>query len=247
MNWSWFHRLSSPRWFFYSSQKWAPWLGVLACLTLLTGTLWGLLFSPPDYLQGNSYRIIFLHIPAASLALSVYVAIALSAAIGFVWKIKLADMAASCLAPIGASFCALALATGAIWGKPTWGAWWVWDARLTSMLILLFLYMGLIALRDAISSPQMAARMCAILAIVGIVNIPVIKFSVDWWNTLHQGATISVSKGATMAPEMLIPLLISIAGFYLFCLYVFVIRLRTEILHREQRSRWALRWIEAKT
>ncbi|MCL6271657.1 heme ABC transporter permease [Sansalvadorimonas sp. 2012CJ34-2] len=230
--------MASPKWFYEFSGKCLPWVGGLALIGVLTGIIWGLLFTPPDYLQGNSYRIIFLHVPSASLALTVYVSLAISAGIGFIWKIKLADLAAKCLAPIGASFCALALVTGAIWGKPTWGTWWVWDARLTSMLILLFLYLGLIALREAITSQDTAARACAVLSMVGLVNIPIIKFSVDWWNTLHQGATIKVTKGASMAPEMLIPLLISIFAFYLFCLFVFLIRLRTEIVSREQRTSW---------
>lgn len=210
----------------------------MALAVVATGLVWGLLFTPPDYLQGNSYRIIFMHVPASSLALSIYVGLAITAAIGFIWKIKLADMAVSCLAPIGASFCLLSLVTGALWGQPTWGTWWVWDARLTSMLILLFLYFGLIALREAFDNRDSGSRACAILAMVGLVNIPIIKYSVEWWNTLHQGATIKITEESTMAPEMLAPLLISIAGFYLFCLYVFLLRLRAEILLREQRTSW---------
>ncbi|MTI13790.1 heme ABC transporter permease [Sansalvadorimonas verongulae] len=238
MKWTFFHRMSSPKWFYDFSGQCLPWVGLLALALVVTGLTWGLLFTPPDYLQGNSYRIIFLHVPSASLAMTIYVGLAVTAAIGFVWKIKLADMAVSCLAPIGASFCALALISGSIWGKPTWGTWWVWDARLTSMLILLFLYLGLIALREAIDSRETAARACAILAMVGVVNIPIIKFSVDWWNTLHQGATIKITTESSMAMEMLIPLLISIAGFYLFSLFVFLLRLRAEIISREQRTTW---------
>ncbi len=230
--------MASPKWFYNFSGKLLPWVGLLALAGVATGLLWGLLFTPPDYLQGNSYRIIFLHVPASSLALTVYVSLAITAAVGFIWKIKLADMAVASLAPIGASFCLLSLVTGAIWGKPTWGTWWVWDARLTSMLILLFLYLGLIALREAFDNRDSAARACAILAMVGLVNIPIIKYSVEWWNTLHQGSTIKVAEESSMAMEMLIPLLISIFAFYLFCLFVFLLRIRAEILWREQRTSW---------
>ncbi len=247
MKWTFFHRMSSPKWFYDFSGKCLPWVGIIALSCISAGLVWGLLFTPPDYQQGNSYRIIFLHVPAASLAMTIYVSLAIISGIGFIWKIKLADMAASCLAPIGASFCALALVTGAIWGKPTWGTWWVWDARLTSMLILLFLYLGLIALREAVDSRDTGSRACAILAMVGLVNIPIIKFSVEWWNTLHQGSTIRVTGESTMASEMLAPLLMSIAGFYLFCLFVFLLRLRTEILSREQRTSWVRNLLGAKS
>ncbi len=230
--------MASPKWFYNFSGKLLPWVGLLALAGVATGLLWGLLFTPPDYLQGNSYRIIFLHVPASSLALTVYVSLAITAAVGFIWKIKLADMAVASLAPIGASFCLLSRVSGSIWGKPTWGTWWVWDARLTSMLILLFLYLGLIALREAFDNRDSAARACAILAMVGLVNIPIIKYSVEWWNTLHQGSTIKVAEESSMAMEMLIPLLISIFAFYLFCLFVFLLRIRAEILWREQRTSW---------
>lgn len=238
MNWTFFHKLGSPRWFYGISGKWLPWLAALTALMMATGLLWGLLFTPPDYLQGNSYRIIFLHVPAAFLASAVYVMMAVAGAITLVWKIKLADMALKCAAPVGASFCLLALVTGAIWGKPTWGTWWVWDARLTSMLILLFLYLGVIALRGAIRGTATQAKACAILTLVGVVNIPVIKFSVQWWNTLHQGATLKLTEKPSMAPEMLYPLLLSITAFYLFFLVVLIVRLRNEIIDREWQTRW---------
>ncbi len=217
-----------------------PWLSVATVIFLLTGLAWGLAFAPPDYLQGNSYRIIFIHVPSAFLAQAIYVMIAVTAAIQLVWKMKLADMAHAAMAPVGASFTVLALFTGAVWGKPTWGTWWVWDARLTSMLILLFLYIGLTALRSAMNG-QVAARACAILALVGVVNIPIIKYSVQWWNTLHQGATLTITEKPSMALEMLIPLLLSIVGFYLFFILVFVKRLRVEILSRERRTGWVRR------
>ncbi|MDE1461536.1 heme ABC transporter permease [Spartinivicinus poritis] len=244
MKWTWFHRLGSPKWFFEKSGKWLPWLAWVSIGLLTTGVVWGLAFAPPDYLQGNSYRIIFIHVPSAFLAQACYVTMAVAGAVGLVWKMKLADMAAKCCAPIGASFTILALLTGAIWGKPTWGTWWEWDARLTSMLILLFLYLGFIALESAIDNVQTAAKACAVLALVGLVNIPIIKYSVEWWNTLHQPATLKLTEKPSMAPEMLVPLLICIAGFYCFFLVVFLYRLRNEILWRERRTQWVRLWMK---
>ena len=238
MNWTFFHKLGSPKWFYDISGRWLPWLATISALLMATGLTWGLLFAPPDYLQGNSYRIIFLHVPTAFLASAVYVMMACAGAVTLIWRVKLADVALKCMAPVGASFCLLALITGAIWGKPTWGTWWVWDARLTSVLILLFLYIGVIALRGAIRSTTTAAKACAVLSIVGVVNIPIIKFSVQWWNTLHQGATLKLTEKPTMAPEMLWPLLISIGAFYLFFTAVLLLRMRTEILNRERRTQW---------
>ena len=243
MNWIFFHKLGSPKWFYDISGKWLPWLAILAALSMVTGLVWGLLFAPPDYLQGNSYRIIFLHVPAAFLASAVYLMMAGAAVVTLVWKVKLADVALQCMAPIGTSFCLLALITGAIWGKPTWGTWWVWDARLTSMLILLFLYFSVIALRGAIRSATTAAKACAVLTLVGVVNIPIIKFSVEWWNTLHQGATLTLTEKPAMAAQMLWPLLVSILGFYLFFGVVLVMRMRIEILDRERRTRWVQKLI----
>ncbi|WP_263080318.1 heme ABC transporter permease [Endozoicomonas sp. Mp262] len=237
MNWTFFHKLGSPRWFFKISGKWLPGLSVASAVILLIGLVWGLAYAPTDYLQGNSYRIIFIHVPSAFLAQAIYIMMAAAAVVVMVWKIKLADMALATLAPIGASFTLLALVTGAIWGKPTWGTWWVWDARLTSMLILLFLYIGLIALRQGLRV-NVASRACAILTLVGVVNIPIIKFSVEWWNTLHQGATLTLTEKPAMALEMLLPLLICIAGFYLFFTLVFLMRMRVEILDRERRTHW---------
>ena len=237
MSWTFLHKLGSPKWFYDISGKWVPWLQGLSALILLIALVWGLAFAPPDYLQGNSYRIIFIHVPSSFLAQAIYMMMAFAGAITLIWRVKLADMALSVMAPIGTSFCALSLATGAIWGKPTWGTWWVWDARLTSMLILLFLYISVIALRSALRG-DVAARACAILTLVGVVNIPIIKFSVNWWNTLHQGATLKLTEKPSMAPEMLWPLLLSILGFYLFFTLVTIVRLRVEILHRERKTQW---------
>ena len=238
MNWTFFHKLGSPKWFYEISGKWLPWLSLLTVVMMVTGLVWGLFFTPPDYLQGNSYRIIFVHVPTAFLASAIYALMAVAGVVTLVWKMKLADVALVCCAPIGASFCFLALVTGAIWGEPTWGTWWVWDARLTSMLILLFLYSGVIALRGAIQGAGVAAKACAILTLVGVVNLPIIKYSVQWWNTLHQGATLKLTEKPAMAPEMLWPLLLSIAAFYLLFAVVLLVRMRVEVLSREQRSRW---------
>lgn len=246
MNWTLFHKLGSPKWFYDISSKWVSWLLVSSLLLMVVALTWGLAFTPPDYLQGNSYRIIFIHVPSSFLAQAIYMMMAVAGAITLIWKIKLADMSLAVMAPIGASFCILSLVTGAIWGQPTWGTWWVWDARLTSMLILLFLYIGVISLRGAIRSSDVAAKACAILALVGVVNIPIIKFSVNWWNTLHQGATLKLTEKPSMASEMLWPLLLSILGFYLFFTLVMVLRLRVEILNRECRTRWVRELLMAK-
>ncbi|MDP0562770.1 MAG: heme ABC transporter permease [Candidatus Endonucleobacter sp. (ex Gigantidas childressi)] len=233
----WLYKFGSPKWFYEASGKWLFGLSIATAFLLTIALVWGLAFAPPDHLQGNSYRIIFVHVPSAFLAQAIYILMASAAIVHLVWRIKIADMALATLAPIGTSFTLMALVTGAVWGKPTWGTWWVWDARLTSMLVLLFLYTGLLALRNAINNSS-AARACSILAIVGVVNIPVIKFSVEWWNTLHQGATLTLTEKPSMAIEMLMPLLMSIIGFYLFFTLIFILRLRVEIIVRERKTSW---------
>ncbi|TXI32339.1 MAG: heme ABC transporter permease, partial [Aquipseudomonas alcaligenes] len=184
------------------------------------------------------YRIIFIHVPSASIAMSGYLGLAVCGVISLVWKVKTAEMAARAIALLGAWFCFLALLTGAVWGKPTWGTYWVWDARLTSMLILLFLYFGIIALGNAISNRDSAAKACAVLALVGAVNIPIIQKSVEWWNTLHQPATFKVTGKASMSMEMWLPLLLCVLGFYCFLGAVLLYRMRTEVLRREARTSW---------
>jgi len=238
MNFSFFYQWASPKWFYRKSAPWLWPLSLLAALLLVVGLGWGLFVAPPDYQQGNSFRIIYLHVPAAILAQSVYLFLATCGLISLVWKIKLADIALKEAAPIGASMCFLALVSGAIWGKPTWGAWWVWDARLTSMLILLFLYLGIIGLGNAIRSPVSAGKACALLALVGVVNIPIIKYSVEWWNTLHQPSTFKLTEKPAMPPAMWLPLLISVLGFYCFFAATLLARMRVELLRREQRTQW---------
>jgi heme exporter protein C len=234
----WFFQLASPRWCYQFTGRLLPWF-LLSTLVLLTvGTVWALLFAPADYQQGNSFRIIYLHVPSAILAQSAYMLMAVAGAIGLIWKMKVADMVLKSAAPIGASMAVLALATGAIWGKPTWGSWWVWDARLTSMLILLFLYLGVMALNSAIENESTAAQASAVLALVGVVNIPIIKYSVDWWNTLHQPATFKLTEKPAMPPEMWLPLLVMVIGFYCFFAVSLMQRLRNEIIWRERRAGW---------
>jgi heme exporter protein C len=238
MNWTWFHKLGSPKWFYQISSRWLPWLAVAAVLLISTGLVWGLAFAPADYQQGNSFRIIYIHVPAAMLAQSCYIMLAVAGVVGLVWKMKLADVALQCAAPIGAWMTFIALLTGAIWGKPTWGTWWVWDARLTSMLILLFLYFGIIALGQSISNRDSSAKACAVLAIVGVINIPIIKYSVEWWNSLHQVATFKLTERPAMPAEMWLPLLVMVLGFYCFFACVLMLRMRLEVLKRESRSSW---------
>lgn len=236
--WGWFHKWSSPRWFYALSGRLLPWLAVLTAVTLIAGVVWGLLFVPPDYKQGHSFRIIYIHVPAAAVAMAGYMVMAVAGAISLIWRIKLADMVMKCCAPIGAALTFLALVTGAIWGKPTWGTWWVWDARITSVLVLFFLYVGVLALYESFDNKEAAGRACAILALVGAVNIPVIYWSVEWWYSLHQPASISFTGESTIHPSMLRPLILTITGFYSFfalCLLLFV---RNEILNRERNTRW---------
>lgn len=237
--WLWFSKLGSPRWFYELSGKWLPWLYAAMAVFLAVGLPWALLFVPADYQQGETIRIMYIHVPVASISLACFPLMAVAGAITLVWRMKLADMVAKCVAPIGAWFSGLALLSGAIWGEPIWGVWWIWDARLTSMLIQFFLFIGVIALRSAIESQDAAAKACAVLAIVGAINVPIIKYSVEWWNTLHQPAsTISMDPMAPNPPEVWVPLLIMIAGVYLFFIITLLLRTRNEILNRERRSKW---------
>jgi len=241
--WQFFHKLGSPKWFFGISTRFMPWLLASGLLLLMSGVIWGLAFAPKDYLQGNSYRIIFIHVPTAFMAQSVYIMMASAALITLVWRMKLADVFVKAVAPVGLVLTFLALFTGAVWGKPTWGTWWIWDARLTSMLILLFLYGGVIALDRAINDEKSAARAVAVLVLVGVVNIPIIKYSVEWWNTLHQPATFKLTEKPSMPAEMWVPLLLSVLGLYLIFGWLACVRMQTEILSREQRTRWVKEFV----
>jgi heme exporter protein C len=247
MNWNWFYRMGSPRWFYESTSRWLPWLGALTFVLLAGGLVWGLAFAPQDAKQGNSFRIIYLHVPASFLALAGYFLMATAGAIGLIWKMKLSYMVMKCAAPLGAVLTFLALFTGAVWGKPTWGSYWVWDARVTSMLILLFLYLGVLALQYAFDSKDVGNKASAILALVGTVNIPIIYKSVDWWFTLHQPATIRFTEAPSMHPDMFQPLLVMILGFYCFYAVALILSVRVEILARERKTSWVRERVKQAT
>ena len=240
------HKYASPKFFYSLAGQLTPWLAVLTAVLLLTGLYFGLFVAPPDYQQGESYRIMFIHVPAAWMSMFVYVLMAGAGAVALVWNIKLAEMFAASCAPVGASFTFLALVTGSLWGKPMWGAWWAWDARLTSELILFFLYIGYMALQASIDDPRRAARASAILALVGVVNIPVIHFSLNWWNTLHQPASVSRMGAPTIAPIMLVPLLLMALAFTIYFFTVVLMRMRNEILERERHTGWVAEMLDSE-
>ncbi len=242
------YKYASPKNFYALAGRLIPWLGAVTLLLFIAGLYLGLYVAPPDYQQGDSYRIMFIHVPSAWMSMFVYMMMAGGGLVGLVWNIKLADMLATASAPIGASLTLSALVTGSLWGRPTWGTYWVWDARLTSELILFFLYMGFIALQAAIDDPRRSARAGAVLALVGVVNIPIIHFSVVWWNTLHQPASIgSLGKivSPSIYPSMLHPLLIMSVAFFLFYFTVLLIRMRGEILARERHTGWVAEIVRA--
>lgn len=238
----WFHQLGSPPYFQALARRLAPWLAVPGLLLIAYGFFAGLFLAPPDYQQGDAFRIIYVHVPSAWLSLFAYTSMAVAGFMALVWRMKVAEAFVAAAAPIGASFTLLALLSGAIWGKPMWGAWWVWDARLTSELILLFLYLGVIALRNAIEEPRTAARAASLLAIVGVVNVPIIHYSVQWWNTLHQGPTVTRFDSPAIATSMLVPLLAAALGFTLLFGWLVLARMRVELIERERGSRWVERW-----
>lgn len=234
----WLHQWGSPPYFYRNSRRLAAVLGVLALVLIAWGWYGGLVLAPPDYQQGDAFRIIYVHVPSAWMSLFIYTAMAGAGAIALIWRMKLAEIFIVAAAPLGASFTFIALVSGSIWGKPMWGTWWVWDARLTSELILLFLYLGIIALNNAIEQPRTAARASALLALVGVVNVPIIHYSVVWWNTLHQGPTVTQLGKPAMDLDMLLPLLVTAIGFTLMFGWLVLVRMRAEILQREARSRW---------
>jgi heme exporter protein C len=234
----WFHKLASPPHFYRIAGKWLPWLSVTFLLLLFAGLYGGLVLAPADYQQGDSYRIIFIHVPSAWMSLFVYMVMAFCGVVIVVWRMKLAEVVLISSASIGASFTFLALATGSLWGKPMWGTWWVWDARLTSELILLFLYLGIIGLHAAIEDKRVASRAVAILAIVGVVNIPIIHYSVEWWNSLHQGPTVTKFDKPSIHWSMLAPLLLMALAFQVYYVLALFQRCRSELLMRERNSKW---------
>jgi heme exporter protein C len=236
--WLWFHKLSSPPYAYRTAGLVRPWLFWPAVLLMIAGAFGGLVLAPEDYQQKDAFRIIYVHVPSASLSLMIYTVMAVSAAIGMIWRMKLAHAVAASCAPIGAWFTVATLVTGSIYGRPMWGTWWEWDPRLTSELILLFLYLGYMALRASFDDTQRADRASAILAIVGVVNVPIVKYSVVWWNSLHQGPSISKLAAPSIEGSMLWPLLIMMLAFVLYFGAVLCDRLRGEILRRERNASW---------
>lgn len=240
-----FHKLASPPYFYHLAGKFIPWLG-WSCLLLMLAGLYGGFTAPPDYQQGESYRIIYIHVPSAWLSMFVYMYMAVVAGIGLIWRIKLAEILAASAAPVGAAFTFIALVTGSLWGKPTWGTYWQWDGRMTSELILLFIYFGIIGLQNAYEDVRAGARAAAILTLVGVVNIPIIHFSVEWWNTLHQGASITKFDKPSIHISMLIPLLMMAVAFKLFFFTHLLMRARNVLIQREQKSTWVKTLVEEK-
>ena len=237
MAWVWFHRFGSPPYLYRVAGRLTPWFAWPALVLCLTGLVWGLGFSPPDYRQGDGWRILLVHVPCAFLSMEVFVAMAISAAVGLIWRMKAAHAVAASCATLGASFTVVTLGTGMLWGKPMWGTYWAWDPRLTSELLLLFLYLGYIGLRSGFDDTARADRASAVLAIVGLVDVPIIKYSVVWWNSLHQGSKL-IGEGGIAAPSMWVPVVITIVGFELYFIALLLIRVRGEILRRERNASW---------
>jgi heme exporter protein C len=230
LNW---YKYSSPQTFYPLAGKMIPWFASLAAIFAVAGLIIGFAIAPTDFQQGEAYRIIFVHVPAAWMSMFIYVVMAFWAAVGLSFNAKLSAMMAQALAPTGAMFTLLALLTGSLWGKPMWGTWWVWDARLTSELILLFLYLGVIALRESIDDTRRADRASALLALVGVVNVPIIYYSVKWWNTLHQGSSINIGAAPKMAATMLLGMLLMALAFWMYSVAVSLMRVRCIIMERE--------------
>ena len=241
------YKYSSPKAFYPLAGKLIPWFASITAVLLGVGLYEGLFVAPPDYQQGESVRIMFMHVPAAWMSMFIYTVMAGAGAAGLIWNAKLSEILARSCAPIGAWFTFLALVTGSIWGKPMWGTWWAWDARITSELILLFLYLGFIALQASIDDPKRAARAAAILALVGVVNIPIIHFSVEWWNTLHQPASVSRIGRPRIYISMLIPLLLMAVAFTTYFVTVVLMRMRNEILERERHTTWVANLIRGNS
>ena len=230
------HRFANPGRFLRLADRLLPWLAPATAVTLAIGLYLALIGSPPDYQQGDTVRIMYVHVPAAWMAMFTYLLLALSGAAALVWRHPLAEVAGEAMAPLGAGFTFIALASGSLWGRPMWGTFWVWDARLTSFLLLFFLYLGYIALTHAFDDRQRGRRSAAVLAIVGIINLPIIKFSVDWWNTLHQPASIMRLAGPSIDPAMLWPLFTMAIGFQLFFFVVLALRMKAMLLEARHRA-----------
>lgn len=238
------HNMGSAQYFYRFTGHFIPWLAVASAALFAWGLYAGLVLAPPDYQQGDSYRILFVHVPSAWMSLFIYVAMGVMAIISLIWRIKVTEVCLVVSAPIGAAFTAVTLATGALWGKPMWGAYWVWDARLTSELVLLFLYVGVIALAGAIDDRRAAARAAAILTLVGLVNIPIIHYSVEWWNTLHQGQTVRFIGESSIDGSMLTPLLVMALACKLYYGLLLIIRARATLLEHDRRKKWVTELVQ---
>ena len=239
----WF-KYAAPQNFYFLAGKLWPWFAALATVLMAVGLWIGFFVAPIDAQQGQGYRIIFVHVPASQISMFIYLVMAAWAGFGLAFNTRLSGMMAAALAPTGALFAFLSLWTGALWGKPMWGTWWVWDARLTSTLILLFLYLGFLALQSSIDDPRRADKACAVLALVCVVNVPIIYFSVSWWNTLHQGASVSMTKAPSMAAPMLWGMLIMVVAFWMYAIAAALARVRNIILERERHTEWVKNAVE---
>ncbi|MDN4503116.1 heme ABC transporter permease [Alteromonadaceae bacterium BrNp21-10] len=245
--WKWLHPYAKTEKVYGLCQTLLPWFALPALLCLTTGLIWGLAFAPADYQQGDAARIMYIHVPSAILSMSTYAAMAIAALVGMVWQIRTADMAVAAIAPVGAIMTFIALFTGAVWGKPMWGTWWVWDARLTSELILLFMYLGVMALYHAFDDKQQGAKAAGVLALVGVINLPIIHYSVEWWNTLHQGASLMKLGKPSIEADMLWPLLLSLLGFVLTIATLVMLTLQNEIIRRELHRPWVQKLAQGKS
>jgi heme exporter protein C len=232
-----FHKLGSPPWFYGFTGKLIPWLWAVFLILAAWALFWGLFRVPPDYQQGESFRIMYVHVPSAWMSMLIYSSMAVMSFIALVWRIRMMEIMAMASAPIGAAFTLIALASGSLWGRPTWGTYWVWDARLTSELVLLFLYLGVMGLYSAIDEPRKAARAACLLALVGAVNLPIIHFSVKWWNTLHQASSFT-TRGSSIHPSMLWPLLIMALATKFYYLANLFTRARVMLLEQDTRKNW---------
>lgn len=236
--WKILYQLASPRAYYKLSARIIPWCAAGAFLFLFLGVVWGLVFAPADYQQGDAFRLIYIHVPCAFLSMTLYGFMGFLSILLWVWRIKLAGLLLNVVAQLGALMAGLALITGSLWGKPMWGTFWIWDARLTSELILFFLYVSVLAAAQAFQNKEQGDRVVAILCLVGLVDLPIIHYSVSWWSTLHQGATLTLFSKPKIDAVMLYPLLLTLLGFSGFCMTVTLVKSRQELLWRERRQRW---------
>ena len=238
MGWAWFHRFGSPPHLYRLAGTLTPWFAWPAAILIVGALYLGLFVAPPDYQQGDGFRIIYVHAPSAWLAVMIYAVMAIAAAVGLIWRMKVAHAVAVSCAGVGAWFTAVSLVTGMLWGKPMWGTYWVWDPRLTAQLVLLFLFLGYMGLRSGIEDLGRADRASAVLALVGVINLPIIRYSVEWWNSIHQAPSVMKMDQPSMPMEMLAPLLMMLLGFSLYFGAVLLVRVRAEILRRERSAAW---------